>query len=381
MTGISHVDAVDVLKSITDKCHLVISREVLIVLPEEITSPSPSGATEDKKVASPTPEGQPDKVKTPSPVQSKIVVSSPPPEGQVSKTSPPPTEDQVNKVSPPPQGQMDVDTTTTTNTVTVSSVVQSVSMEELRTFGEQMTQTASAALDKELVLVEVVEELLESAPQLESQLDDDSVEDKQPVIVKDDQAGVEVDDVSVLEEFAEQLRRAKEQELEEEMISMHINDVASLPRDNYVNYDIAQAIITSHSNESLADGEEDNGGGVTGDPHVSKNEGQSDNAETVKSKPSATEPAAAEPVATESAATEPAVVKSEVDVEIKKNEPKFVPSVTEEVVLSQGAGPLGMNIVGGIDRNSFPFGRGLPGVFISKVCFLFALIRHYNIAT
>lgn len=362
MTGISHVDAVEVLKSITDKCHLVVSREVLIVLPEDITSPPPTGATGDKMVAFPAPEGQPDKVKTPPPVQSKNA-SSPPPEGQVSKTSPPPAEDQVDKVSPPPQGQTDADITTTT-TLTVPSVVQSKSTEELHAFEEQLTQVANAAIDQERIFEEVVEELLEGAPQLENQ-PDDSVEDKQLVELKEDnQTGVEVDDLSALEEFADQLQRAKEQEIEEEMMNINVDDVGSLPRDNYVNYDIAQAIITSHSNESLANSEEDSSGGVTCDPHANKNKRQSDNIEVVNS----------EPVVVEPAATEPAVVKSE-EVEVKKSEPKFVPPVTEEVVLSQGTGPLGMNIVGGIDRSSFPFGKGLPGVFISKVCLLFVLIR------
>ena len=109
MVGISHVDAVDVLKSITDCCHLVVSRPVLIVLPEDITSPPPGDKAEN--------------------------VSSPPPEGQVNKTSPPP-EDQVNESSSSPQEQ----TNLTINTLTVSSVVLSKSTEEMRAFGEEILQ-------------------------------------------------------------------------------------------------------------------------------------------------------------------------------------------------------------------------------------------------
>ena len=352
MAGISHVDAVDVLKNITDRCHLVVSREVLIVLPEDIASPPPTGDmanTGKDNVAPPTSEDQPDKVKTPPPAQSDNV-SPPPPEGQVNKTSPPP-EDRVNESSLLPQEQIN----TTTNTLTVSSVVLSNSTEEMHAFGEQISQAAVAAHEDEIVTEQVVEQLLESAPQLENQLGD-NVEDQQQVEVKDEyQTADREDDTSILEEFAEQLRRSKEEEREE--ITMHVNTASSEPRDNYVNYDIAQAvIITSPSNGSLANSEASVG---SGDPPARENSEQLDNTEVVKNEPIITEPTITEPSVEEPAAT--------IEVEVKKSEPKVVVPITEEVILSRSSGPLGMNIVGGSDRSSFPFGKGLPGVFISKV--------------
>lgn len=342
MAGISHVDAVDVLKSITDRCHLVVSREVLIVLPEDITSPPPAGKanTSGDNMASPTPEDQPDKVKTPPLTQSENV-SSPPPEGQANATSPPP-EVQVNESSSPSQEQ--------TNTLTVSSVVLSKSTEEMRAFGEQMSQAAIVAQEDEIITEQVVEQLLENAPQLEDQLGD-NVEDQQQVEVKEEnQTADREDDTLVLEEFAEQLRKSKEEEREE--ITVHVNTTSSEPRDNYVNYDIAQAVIvTSPSNGSLANSEASVG---SGDPPTHENSEPLDNTEVVKSEPTITEPSVVEPAA-------------KIAVEAKKSEPKAVVPVTEEVVLSQSSGPLGMNIVGGSDRSSFPFGKGLPGIFISKV--------------
>ena len=348
MAGISHVDAVDVLKSITDRCHLVVSREVLIVLPEDITSPPPADKpnTNGDNAASPTPEDQPNEVKTPPPAQSDNI-SSPPPEGQVNTTSPP-LEDQANEISSSSQEQ----TNTTTNTLTVSSIVLSKSTEEMRAFGEQMSQAAVAAQEDEIITEQVVEELLENAPPLEDQLGD-SVEDQQQVEVKEeDQMADREDDTLILQEFAEQLRKSKEEESEE--ITMHVNTTSSEPRDNYVNYDIAQAVIvTSPSNGSLANSETSVG---SGDPPAHESSEPLDNTEVVKSKPTAT-------------VTEPSVVEpaAKIPVEAKKSEPKVVAPVTEEVVLSQSSGPLGMNIVGGSDRSSFPFGKGLPGVFISKV--------------
>ena len=347
MAGISHVDAVDVLKSITDRCHLVVSREVLIVLPEDITSPPPGDKADN--VASPTPEDQPDKVETPPPAQSENV-SSPPPEGQVNKTSPPP-EDQVNESSSSPQEQ----TNSTTNTLTVSSIVLSKSTEEMRAFGEQISQAAAVAHEDEIVTEQVVEQLLESPPQSEQQLDDIAENQQQVEVKEEDQTADREDDTSVLEEFAEQLRKLKEEEREE--ITMHVNTASSEPRDNYVNYDIAQAVIvTSPSNGSLANSEASVG---SGDPPARENSEPLDNTEVVKN----------ESTTTELTITEPNVVDPAVktEVEPKKSEPKVVVPVTEEVVLSPSSGPLGMNIVGGTDRSSFPFGKGLPGVFISKV--------------
>ena len=362
MAGISHVDAVDVLKSITDRCHLVVSREVLIVLPEDITSPPPGDKanTNGDNMASPTPEDQPNKVKTP-PLAHSENVSSPPPEGQVNTTSPPP-EDQVNESSSPSQEQ----TNTTTNTLTVSSVVLSKSTEEMRAFGEQMSQAATAAQEDEIITEQVVEQLLENAPQLEDQ-PGDNVEDQQQVEVKEeDQTTDREDDTLVLEEFAEQLRKSKEEEREE--ITMHVNTTSSEPRDNYVNYDIAQAvIITSPSNGSLANSEASVG---SGDPPARESSEPLDNTEVVKS----------EPTTTTSTVTEPSVFEptAKIAVEAKKSEPKVVAPVIEEVVLSQSSGPLGMNIVGGSDRSSFPFGKGLPGVFISKVCASISCILLFN---
>lgn len=347
MTGISHVDAVDVLKSITNQCHLVVSREVLIVLPEDIASPPPDKKTEtdgEKMASPPASEDQPDNAKTSSP--ENVVSSPPPPEGQVSKTSPPP-EDRDTKTSPPPHGHTNTDASTT-SALTVPPVVQSASSEELSTFGEQLSQTANKVREDEVVLQQVVEQLLESAPQLESQ-PDDNVEDQKQVEVNkdDDQVAVKVDDVSALEEFAEELRQAKEQEKEEETVNIN---VGSEPRDNYVNYDIAQAVIvTSPSNASIANSETSVG---SGDPPAQESSEQVDSVEVVKNETAATK-------------NEAEVNKSE--AEEKKAEPKEVAPVTEEIVISQSSGTLGMNIVGGSDRSSFPFGRGMPGVFISKV--------------
>ena len=347
MAGISHVDAVDVLKSITDSCHLVVSREVLIVLPEDISSPPPGDKA--NTVTTPAPEDQSNKNTTPPPSQIETVVSSLPPDGQVTKTSPPP-EDEVDKSSPPPsEDQRNTDT----NTLTVSSIMTSRSTEEMRTFGEQISQAALAAQEGEVITEQIVERLLEGAPQLEDQPGDD-VKGQQHIEVKgEDQSVDRADDTSVLEEFAEQLRRLKEEENEE--ISMHVNTSSTEPRDNYVNYDIAQAVIvTSPSNDSLANSVH------SGDPPAHESNEQLDKIdEAVKNKPPTVELTATKPSVKEPTA--------KVEVEVKKSEPKVVAPVSEEVVLSRGSGPLGMNIVGGSDRSSFPFGKGFPGVFISKV--------------
>lgn len=210
MAGISHVDAVDVLKSITDRCHLVVSREVLIVLPEDIASPPPGGKAGNSGDKTPSPpEDQSDKIKTPPPTQSDNV-SSPPPEEQVNKPSPPP-EDQASKISPPPQDQTNTDTVET-NTLTVMPVVESKSMEEMRTFGEELSQVANAAHDNEVVVEQVDEHLLESAPKLEDLPSDNTVDQQQVEVKEEDQTTVKTDDVSALEEFAEQLRKSKEDE-------------------------------------------------------------------------------------------------------------------------------------------------------------------------
>lgn len=346
MAGISHVDAVDVLKSITDHCHLVVSREVLIVLPEDITSPPPSSKAQtggDKTVSSPAPEDQPDKIKTPPPAQGDNA-SSPAPDVQVSKTSPPP-EDKVNKTSPPSEDQTSISAVVTNTLFVASSIVLSKSAEELRAFGENMSQAASAVHESEVVVEQVDEQLLESAPPLETQPDDGTI-DQQQTEVKEEQTTVTADDMSALEEFAEQLRQSNEDDRGE--ITMNVDTAGSEPRDNYVNYDIAQAVIvTSPSNGSLANSEASVG---SGDPPARESSEQLETVEVVKSEPTAAEPAAAK-----------------IEVEPKKSEPKVVEPVTEEVVLSKGSGPLGMNIIGGSDRSSFPFGKGLPGVFISKV--------------
>ena len=347
MAGISHVDAVDVLKSITDQCQLVVSREVLIVLPEDITSPPPGSKAQtggDKTVSSPAPEDQPNKITTPPPAQSDNA-SSPAPDVQVNKTSPPPEE--VNKVSPPPKDKTNIDTLVTATLTVGSSIVLSKSAEELRAFGENLSQTANALHESEVVVEQVDEQLLESAPQLEIQ-PDDGMMDQQQVEMKEEKTTVTADDISALEEFAEQLRKSSEDDRGE--ITMIVNTTGSEPRDNYVNYDIAQAvIIKSPSNGSLANSEASVG---SGDPPAHESSEQLETVEVVKSEPTAAEPAAA---------------KSQVEGEAKKSEPKVVEPVTEEVVLTQGSGPLGMNIIGGSDRSSFPFGKGLPGVFISKV--------------
>lgn len=345
MAGISHVDAVDVLKSITDKCHLVVSREVLIVLPEDITSPPPSDrAKTSGNKSPPTTEDQHDKAKTPPSVQSENM-SSPPPDVQTTKTSPAP-EDQANKISIPPTNT----DSSVTDTLTVSStVVLSKSAEELRTFGEDLLQAASTAHDNEVVIEQVNEQLLEGAPQLESQ-PGDSIGDQQQVEVKEgDQTTVNVDDITALEEFAEQLQKATDEDQEREEITINVNTTSSEPRDNYVNYDIAQAVIvTSPSNGSLANSE---ASVTSNDPSTRESSEQLDNTKVdIKTVPTDAQPIAAK---TES--------------EVKKSEPKVLVPVTEVVVLSKGSGALGMNIIGGSDRSSFPFGKGLPGVFISKV--------------
>ena len=346
MAGISHVDAVDVLKSITDRCHLVVSREVLIVLPEDISSPPPTDKV--NSVTSSVPVDQLNKSTTPPPAQSETVVFPVPPEGPVTKTSPPP-KDQVDINSSPVEDLRITDT----NTLTVSPIVMSRSTEEMRTFGEQMSQAAVAANADEVITEQVVEQLLEGAPQLEDQ-PGDNVEDQQHVEAKEEDQMVDgVDDNSALEKFAEKLRKLKEEENEE--ISMHVSTSSSEPRDNYVNYDIAQAVIvTSPSNDSLANSVH------SGDPPAHESNEQLDEIdEVVKNKPSAEEPTITEPSVEEPVA--------KVEVEAKKSELKVVAPVSEEVMLSKGSGPLGMNIVGGSDRSSFPFGKGFPGVFISKV--------------
>ena len=348
MAGISHVDAVDVLKSITDHCHLVVSREVLIVLPEDITSPPPGSKAQmggDKIVSSPAPEDQPDKITTPPPAQSDNA-SSPAPDVQVSKTSPPP-EDKVNKTSPPSEDQTNINTAAIQQQLVVaSSIVLSKSAEELRAFGENMSQAANTMHESEVVVEQVDEQLLESAPQLEIQPDDSTI-DQQQIEVKEEQTTVTADDISALEEFAEQLRKSSEDDRGE--VTVNVETAGSEPRDNYVNYDIAQAVIvTSPSNGSLANSEASVG---SGDPPARESSEQLETVEVVKSEPTAAESAAAKSKG-----------------EPKKSEPKVVEPVTEEVVLTKGSGPLGMNIIGGSDRSSFPFGKGLPGVFISKVC-------------
>ena len=103
------------------------------------------------------------------------------------------------------------------------------------------------------------------------------------------------DDISVLEEFAEQLRKSKEEE-----ITMHINTASSEPRDNYVNYDIAQAVIvTSPSNGSLANSEASAG---SGDPPARENSEPLDNTEVVKNESTAAEPTVTEPSVVDPAA-------------------------------------------------------------------------------
>lgn len=45
----------------------------------------------------------------------------------------------------------------------------------------------------------------------------------------------------------------------------------------------------------------------------------------------------------------------------------------------RGNGPLGLSIMGGYDQTCFPFGGGNPGIFVSRVRFVFfsLLIRFY----
>lgn len=364
MAGISHVDAVDVLKGITDRCHLVVSREVLIVLPEDMTSPPPGEKAKngEEKVASPPAEDQPpDQVKTSPPVQSENAVSSPPPEGQGNKTSPPPG-DEANKISPPPQSQLNIDAIVTTTL--------SKSMEELRAFKEQLSHTANTVHDDELIVEQVVEQQLESAPQLEIQPGYNV-----DVEVKVDDAKT---DLAQLEEFAEQLRRSEQEKREKEMVNLNEEGTVTVEtgsadsRDNYVNYDIAQAVILANSDVSTGSG--DHPAGESGE--------QLENSEVFKSKVATT----GSVVTGES---EVEVKKSNVEekqseMEDKKNETEGkkspVAPVIDEVVLPHGTGPLGMNIVGGSDRSSFPFGKGLPGVFISKVCIVLLVVHVFIIS-
>ncbi|XP_065897745.1 protein scribble homolog isoform X3 [Dysidea avara] len=416
MTGISHSDAVEVLKGISDHCCLVVSREVLIVLPENIASPpavgkqaSPPPSDGKADTASPPPEGKADTAspppegqinQTPSPPVGPTDTTSPPPEGQTATTPPPEVQVQISEnspspaaevqvqiseSSPPPAGQKDKtpppqegetnrnspplddhgDTGTTTETAAAATlqisqqVVESTSMNELRDFGEGLSEAAT--FSNEVVEEVVTEDLLQDAPPLEDIAGDDKTEqeeEKQP----EEQPEVNMDDFSDLEGFAEQLRLDREKEAAAEIVVMEEDKP---PRDNYVNFDIAHAVITSPSNVSL-NSEEANSKrdsvtssdlpGASGDAID-----QADSSEIqtiVKSKPTTTVEATAEDAA-------PTVAS--VEVTTKKTAASVTEPVVEEVILMHGTGPLGMNIVGGSDRSSFPFGKGQSGVFISKV--------------
>jgi len=198
--------------------------------------------------------------------------------------------------------------------------------------------------------------LLEDAPSLEDIAGDDKPEqdeDKQP----EEQPEVNMDDLSDLEGFVEKLRLDREKEAADEMLVMEEDKP---PCDNYVNYDIAHAVITSPSNVSL-NSEEANSkrDSITSNDlpgQSSDSIDQADSSEvqaTVRSKPTTPTAAAAPTVAS-------------VEVTTKKTASVTEP-VVEEVILMHGTGPLGMNIVGGSDRSSFPFGKGQSGIFISKV--------------
>ena len=160
-----------------------------------------------------------------------------------------------------------------------------------------------------------------------------------------------MNDLSDLEGFAEQLRLDKEEEAAAEIVVMEEDKP---PRDNYVNFDIAHAVITSPSSVSL-NSEEANSkrDSVTSGELPMDQADSSEVHAVVKSKPAA-EAAAAAPVV------------ASVEVATKKTASVSEP-VVEEVTLMHGTGPLGMNIVGGSDRSSFPFGKGQSGIFISKV--------------
>ena len=227
-------------------------------------------------------------------------------------------------------------------------------MTELRNFGEGLSEVAVST--NEVVEEEVIEKLLEDAPSLEDIAGDDKPEqdeDKQP----EEQPEVNMDDLSDLEGFVEKLRLDREKEAADEMLVMEEDKP---PCDNYVNYDIAHAVITSPSNVSL-NSEEANSkrDSITSNDlpgQSSDSIDQADSSEvqaTVRSKPTTPTAAAAPTVAS-------------VEVTTKKTASVTEP-VVEEVILMHGTGPLGMNIVGGSDRSSFPFGKGQSGIFISKV--------------
>jgi len=389
MTGISHSDAVEVLKGISDHCCLVVSREVLIVLPENITSPpavskqtTPPPSDEKADTASPPPEGKAGTTspppegqinKTPPPPEGPTDTTSPPPEDQTATTPPPPeVQVKISESSPPPAGEKDKtpppqegeanrnspplgdhdDTGTTEIAVVVTlQISESTSTNELRKFGEGLSDAAVSC--NESVEEVVTEELLQDAPSLEDIASDDKTEQEE----EEEQPEVNMDDLSDLEGFVEKLRLDKEKEAADEILVMEEDKP---PHDNYVNFDIAHAVITSPSNVSL-NSEEVNSkrNSVTsGDLPGPSGDAidQADGSEvhvTIRSKPTTPTAAAAPTVAS-------------VEVTTKKTASVSEP-VVEEVILMHGTGPLGMNIVGGSDRSSFPFGKGQSGIFISKV--------------